>query len=358
MILIIGGGIIGTSIAYYLAQAGVKDVTLIEKEKMLGCGVTQYCSGGVRSQFTTRINILFSQDSLKLLNRLKNKIDYKKYGYLILDSDADAKERVKIQRQLGINSEYLTPEQIKKRFPYVNTGGIKSGSFYKNDGIADPAGLLEYFEKGAKKNGVEFQLETKVKRILKENSKAVGIETNKGKILADLVVLAAGVQSKELGKTIGLDIPIVDKRKYVLLIEGFDFDFPIIMEIPKGWYIKKEGKDALVGMSGKFEKQAYEKQAEITEEIIEASLLRVPQTEKGGIKKTLSSLSDETPDRHAIIDNSIPGLIIATGFSGHGFMHSPATGQIVASLVKGEKPIIDVSELKLKRSHIRESIAI
>ena len=185
-----------------------------------------------------------------------------------------------------------------------------------------------------------------------------GIKTAKGEMKADWVILAAGVQSRELGNTIGLHIPIVHRRKYVLVIQGFPFDFPLVMETPRGWYIKKEGEDALLGMSGKEEKVDFEKQNESTEETIEASLARVPALETHGIKKVLSSLSDETPDKHAIIDQSLPRLIIAAGFSGHGFMHSPVTGQIVTALVAGEKPVLDPSELKLQRSHLKETIAI
>ena len=345
MIIIIGGGIVGTAIAYYLSEARLKDITLIEKEKFLGTQVTQYCSGGVRHQFTTPINCQFSIESMKTINELADKIDYKKYGYLILDMKPGITEpRVKMQNELGIASEILTPAQIKERFPFINIDGVVSGSFYSEDGIADPAALLDYYEKGAKKNGVKFQMQTEVKS-LKD-------------LKADWVILAAGVQSKKLGKTVGLDIPIVDRRKYVFQIEGFNYDFPLVMEVPTGWYIKKEGEDALVGMSGKIESQAFEKQEESLEETIEASINRVPEVEQKGIKKTLSSLSDETPDKHAIIDSPLPGLIIATGFSGHGFMHSPATGKIVTAMVKGEKPIIDVLQLKLKREQIKETIAI
>jgi len=192
---------------------------------------------------------------------------------------------------------------------------------------------------------------------LKEEA-VIGIETNKGFIRSDKVILAAGPQSMELGKTIGIDIPIVHRRKYVLVIKGFDFDFPVTMEVPTGWYIKKEGADALVGMSGKDEKIDYQLQQQSVDETIEASVKRFPQTQESDVKKILSTMSDETPDKHAIIDDHIPGLIIATGFSGHGFMHSPAVGKVVASLVKGEKTSIDVSELKLNRKHIKEPIAI
>ncbi|MBU0502452.1 MAG: FAD-binding oxidoreductase [bacterium] len=359
MITIVGGGIVGTAIAYYLSEAGLKDITLIEKEKFLGTQVTQYCSGGVRHQFTTPINCKFSIESMKTINELAQQIDYKKYGYLILDMEEGITQpRVEMQNDLGIASEILTPAQIKERFPFINIEGVVSGSFYKEDGIADPAALLDYYEKGARKNGVVFEMDTKVIEVIKRDGEIKGIKTIKGEIEADWVILAAGVQSKELGKTIGLDIPIADKRKYVFQIEGFDYDFPLVMEVPTGWYIKKEGRDALVGMSGKVESQAFAKQEKSMEETIEASILRIPEVEQKGIKKTLSSLSDETPDKHAIIDNPLPGLIIATGFSGHGFMHSPATGKIVTNIVKGEKPIIDITKLRLKRQQIKETIAI
>lgn len=367
MIAIIGGGIIGTAIAYSLSRAGLKDIILIEKEKLLGAGVTQYCSGGVRHQFTTEINCKFSIESMKTLNALAKEIDYKKYGYLILDMEKEtAGPRVKMQNALGIMSELLPVKEIAKRFPFLSLDGVVEGSFYKEDGVADPAALLSYYEKEARKAGVKFLMETVVRGIsrdekgiaLRLRSGQVGIRTDKGEIKTDWVILAAGVQSKELGKTIGLDIPIVNRRKYVLMVDGFKDAFPLVMEIPTGWYIKKEGADALVGMSGKTEEKGLEKQAEAVEETVEASIRRVPALEKAGIKKVLTSLSDETPDKHAIIDMPIPGLIIATGFSGHGFMHSPATGQIVASMLKGEKPVIDAAELRLNRKLIKESIAI
>jgi sarcosine oxidase subunit beta len=356
MISIIGGGIIGASLAYYLSQAGVKDIVLYEKEKLLGTGATQYCSGGVRYQFSTPINVMFSMESFTELEKFD--IGLKHFGYLILDMENDSMPRVKMQNDLGVESQYLTPAEIKGRFPYINTDGVISGSFYKLDGIAEPAKLLEIYEKRSKVNGVRFKAGTEVKRIVKEGGTVVGIDTSEGFIRSDTVILAAGPQSGELGKTIGLDIPIVHKRKYVVVISGFNFDYPVTMEIPTGWYIKKEGEDALVGMSGKDEKIAYELQQESVDETIEASVKRFPQTEDSIVKKIMSTMSDETPDKHAIIDDHMPGLIIATGFSGHGFMHSPAVGKMVTSLIKKEKPKLDISELRLHRSHIKEPLAI
>ena len=355
-VIIIGGGIIGISIAYYLAEAKVKGVCLIEKEELLGTGVTQYCSGGIRTQFTTLINILFSIESLKELEG--KEIDFRKLGYLILDVQRDLRPKVKKQNEMGIASEYLSPHEVKVRFPYLNSKGIMSASFYGEDGIADPSLLLSVYERGAKEHGVKFMMGTEVKKIVRRKDTIIGVETEKEFIMAERVILAAGPQSRKIGELIGLDIPILLRRKYVGVVDGFDFDFPLIMEIPTGWYIKKEAKNMLMGMSGKEEEVAYSKQQESIDEIVETSVYRFPQTEKCGFQKVLSSLSDETPDKHAIIDDSIPGLIIATGFSGHGFMHSPAVGKVVTNLVKGEKAIIDISHLQLERENIKECIAI
>lgn len=356
MISIIGGGIIGTSIAYYLSKSGIKDIVLYEKEKLLGTGATQYCSGGVRYQFTTPINVKFSIASFPELEKFD--IGLKRYGYLILDMKDDSMPRVKMQNDLGVKSEYLKSADIKARFPYINIDGVISGSFHKLEGIAEPAKLLEIYEKEAKKNGVKFRLGVKAKKPVLKEGKVVGVETDEGFIPSDTVILAAGPQSNELGKTIGLDIPIVHRRKYVIVISGFDFDYPVTMEIPTGWYIKKEGEDALVGMSGKDEKIDFALQQESVDETIEASMKRFPQTENSSVKKVMSTMSDETPDKHAIIDDHIPGLIIATGFSGHGFMHSPAVGQVISDLIQKKKPKLDVSELRLQRKHIKEPIAI
>ena len=356
MITIIGGGIIGTGIAYYLSKAGIKDIVLYEKEKLLGTGATQYCSGGVRYQFSTEINVRFSIEAFPELEKFD--IGMHRYGYLILDMKDDSLPRVKMQNSLGVASEYLKPADIKARFPYIYIEGIKSGSFHKLDGIAEPAKLLELYEKGARKNGVRINTGVRVKKLVSDKGKVVGIETDIGSIATDTVILAAGPQSPELGKTIGLDIKIVPRRKYILAITGFDFDFPVTMEVPTGWYIKKEGVDALVGMSGKEEKIDYDRKEESVNETLEASIKRFPLTENSSIKKVNSTMSDETPDKHAIIDDHIPGLIIATGFSGHGFMHSPAVGKVVTALIKAQKPPIDISELKLHRKHIKEPIAI
>lgn len=355
-VIIIGGGIIGASVAYYLGRAKVEDVCLIEKEDLLGTGITQYCSGGIRSQFTTPVNILFSLESLK---ELKGKeIDFRKLGYLILDVREDSGPRVKMQNEMGIASEYLKAAEVKTRFPFLNAEGVISASFYSEDGIADPSLLLSIYERGAKTGGVRFIMGTGVKRIVKEKDTVVGVETEKEFIAAETVVLAAGAQSRELGEGIGLDIPLLPRRKYVGVIDGFDFDFPLIMEIPTGWYIKKETENMLVGMSGKEEEVPYSRKEESIDQTIEASLYRFPQTAECGLRKVLSSLSDETPDKHAVIDNSLPGLVVATGFSGHGFMHSPAAGKIVTNLIKGEKPVIDISHLRLNRENIKERIAI
>ena len=218
MIIIIGGGIVGAAIAYYLSSASLNNIILIEKEKLLGTAVTQYCSGGVRHQFTTEINCKFSIESMKKINALAKEIDYKKYGYLILDmKEGMSVPRVKMQNSLGIRSEALSVKQIKERFPFLNLKGVKSGSFFAEDGVADPAALLAYYEKGAKANGVKFLNETTVLSITKKEGKITGIKTDKGYFQSETVILSAGVQSRELGATIGIDIPIVHKRKYILV---------------------------------------------------------------------------------------------------------------------------------------------
>jgi sarcosine oxidase subunit beta len=357
-VVVIGGGIVGVSIAYHLSRAGIKDIVLFEREKMLGMGVTQYCSGGVRSQFTTSINVQFSKGSIGDFRSLAKTIGYQQCGYLILDAEADSLPRIKMQNELGIASEYLTVEKLKQSFPYLSTAGVKSASFFGEDGIADPASLIEYWYKQAVKNGVKFDFEASVEKLVEEKGRVLGVGVGGNVVRAEVVVLAAGIQSVELAKTVGIDIPILKRRKYIFMVEGLKFKHPLIMEIPTGWYIKPEGEDALIGMSGWEESFDYEKKDESLQETLAVTVKRIPQAENVRLKKTLSSMSDETPDKHAIIDNSRPGLIIATGFSGHGFMHSPATGKIVASLVKGEKPAIDVSALALKRKLNKELIAI
>jgi sarcosine oxidase subunit beta len=183
-VIIIGGGIIGGAIAHYAAKAGIMDITLLEKEKLLGTGATQYCSGGVRYQFSTPINVKFSIAAFPELE--KYDIGMHRYGYLILDMANDSMPRVKMQNDLGVKSEYLAPAQLKERFPYINADGVKSASFHKLDGIAEPAKLMELYEKGAKAGGVKIKTGVTVKKIIKEGGRVIGVETTEGIIKAYL----------------------------------------------------------------------------------------------------------------------------------------------------------------------------
>lgn len=359
MIVVIGAGIVGLSIAHHLSTQSRDKILLFEKEFQPGMGITQFCSGGIRCQFTSRVHINFSLRSLQLFDKLNETINFRKYGYLILDTETDAKKRVQSQRQLGVKTELIANDEALKKYPFLNLDRVKGITLYKEEGTADVSLLIDYYHKTAKDNGVEFVFGERIEEVLLNDNGAEGVLLKNGeKIFADKVVLACGIEINKFIEKLGIHVPLATKRKYVFLVDSFEFSYPVVLEHPKNWYIKKEGNDALVGMSGKLESIDYEKKEESMQETLEHTVFRVPSLENSSIKKMISSLSDETEDKHGVIDMPIPGFILASGFSGHGFMHSPAIGQAVTDLVMGKEPVLDISDLKLNRSVPRESFVI
>src|SRR3990172_3677605 len=147
-VVVIGGGVMGASVAYHLAARGVKDIVLLEREEFFGQGATGRCAGGVRYQFATEVNIRLSLASLPMLERfpeeLGQEVDYRKCGYLfLLDNDQDIKtfkRNVALQNRLGVQTEWLTGEEIRKRLPLMRLDDIQSGTWNAKDGLCDPNG--------------------------------------------------------------------------------------------------------------------------------------------------------------------------------------------------------------------------
>ena len=362
-VVIIGGGVIGVSIAYHLAMKRVGRIILLEKGQ-LGEGSTSRCVGGIRTQFSTEINILFSLESIKTFERFEEEFginpEFKRIGYLFLATTelemGVFKENIKLQRKLGIPVELLNPDEIKARWPYLRVDDILGGTFCPWDGYAGPNEVLSGFVSGAKKAGVGIYEGTEVLGILLSKGKVNGVKTKREEISTPIVVNAGGPFASVIGEMAGVKIPVKPLRRQIFITAPFHLTnqtIPLTIDFHRGWYFRRE-VDGLL-LSGPLDNEPsfnlgidYEAMAETSENAI----YRVPALERAHIARGWAGLYEISPDHHAILGKvpEVEGFILANGFSGHGFQHSPAVGKVIAELiVEGKPTTIDISPLSIER---------
>ncbi len=362
-IVIIGGGVIGVSIAYHLALKKAGRIILLEKGQ-LGEGSTRRCVGGIRSQFSTEINIFFSLESIKTFERFEEEFgtnpEFKRIGYLFLATTELEmrvfKENIKLQRKFGIPVELLNPDEIKARWPYLRVDDILGGTFCPWDGYAGPNEVLSGFVSGAKKAGVRIYEGTEVLGISLSKGKVNGVKTKREEISTPIVVNAGGPFASAIGEMAGVKIPIKPLRRQIFITAPFHLTnqaIPLTIDFHKGWYFRQE-VDGLL-LSGPLDSEPsfnlgidYEAMAETSENAI----YRVPILERARIARGWAGLYEISPDHHAILGKvpEVEGFILANGFSGHGFQHSPAVGKVITELiVEGKATTIDISPLSIER---------
>ncbi len=363
-IIIIGGGIMGASTAYHLVERGCKNVILLEKEEFHGQGATGRCAGGVRYQFSTEINILLSKISLPMIERfheeLGQEVDFQKVGYLFLlnnEKDIATFERnLKLQHSLGVKTEWLNGDEVRRRLPMMNLQDITKATFNNNEGLVDPNGLVMGYINAAKKLGAMDFNSVEVTGLKLVSGKVSGVITTQGNIDAPIVINCAGPWAGKITKMAGFDIPITPLRRQMLVttpIQGIPKDFPMVIDFAQSLYFHREGDGLLTGMSNKNEKPGFNQNVDPDFELVnlEHSIERMPMLEKAGLASHWAGLYEVTPDAHPIFGKTpIDGLFLVGGFSGHGFMHGPVAGKLMSEIVlDGEFKTLDVSMLDLAR---------
>ncbi len=362
--VIIGGGIIGMAVAYYLAKANYGKIILLEKEVLLGAGATSKAAGGIRAQFSTKVNIEMSMLSEKIFARFKeetgNTAIFDQVGYMFLlqsDSELESfKHSYQLQKSLGLAVQWLEKDQISQFAPHISLEGVKAATLCLQDGLGDPHEFLSGYEKAARRLGVEIELETSVMSIEHVEGEVRSVATNKGTIKTDLVINCTGPQASLIGKMVGLDIPIEPVRRQIVTTGELSFitqNIPMVVDVKSGLYFHKESKGLLLGWADRSVEPSFDISIdpEYTDTILEKALERIPQLEEAEIANEWAGLYETTPDHHAIISrhNQVQGFITCAGFSGHGFMHAPAAGILVAELVTRNEPSIDISTLSAER---------
>ncbi|SDG92490.1 sarcosine oxidase subunit beta [Lentzea fradiae] len=360
-VVVIGGGVMGSSIAFHLAEAGVRDVVVVEKDE-LGSGSTCKAAGGVRAQFSDELNIRLGARSLELFRRFPQRpgqeIDLHQVGYLFLlssDDDVTAFERnVDLQNSLGVPSRMVTAEEARRMSPLIETDGLLAAAFSPDDGHCTPESVVLGYATAARRFGARFCTRTAVRSIVGTGSDSFRVETGRGSVSTPTVVCAAGAWSREIGAMVGVDLPVSPLRRQVMFTEPLpelhDQVTPFTIDFDSTFYFHREGPGLLFGMSDPDETPGFK--LDVSDawlpRLTEAIGRRAPRLLDVGVRTGWAGLYEVTPDHNALI-GSAGRFFYATGFSGHGFLQGPAVGEVVRDLVLGREPFVDVSALDASR---------
>ena len=362
--VVVGGGVMGASIAYHLAERGARDIVLLEKEAFLGTGATGRCAGGVRYQFATEINVRLSLESLPVFEHFEEifnqVIDYQQYGYLFLltrESDITTfQQNIAVQHSLGVDTKWLEGDEIRRRLPIMRLDNVLAGTYNRNEGTVDPNGVVMGYINAAKRLGALTYTDVNVTGINATNGKVTSIETDHGTISTPIVVNAAGPWAAIIGQMAGVPIPITPVRRQWLTttpLPEISTDFPFVIDFAQSLYFHREGQGLLTGMSNPDEQPGFDQNVDPEWELthMEAAAARLPILENAGLVSRVAGLYEVTPDAHPIFGKTpVDGFYICSGFSGHGFMHGPISGKLLAEIIlEGKASSLDVDLLDLAR---------
>ena len=365
--VLIGGGIVGSSIAYHLVAAGCKDVLVLERENSQGKGSTGKSMGGVRAQFSTPVNIQMSLYAIPFYasfeERLGHPCDYRPQGYLFCaTSDKHlAYLRANFEKQVAMGLRQVrlvSGDEIRGMYPLLRGDDIVGGSFCPTDGFVDPYSAMIGFMTWSADHGAALWKNAEVKAIARRGG-SFEIATRREMISARVVVNCAGAWSAEIAKMVGIDLPVEPLRRMLVPTEPFDqfpHTAPMIIDMSNGFHFRPEARGFLLAWNDPEEAPGYKTDFEpaFIEKILTRAADRVPIFENLPVnpKRAWAGLYEMTPDHHPILGESpeVPGFFFANGFSGHGVMHAPATGKILSDLVlTGKTDLIDASLLNFSR---------
>ena len=366
-IVLIGGGIVGSSIAYHLVAAGGKNVLVIERETAQGRGSTGKSMGGVRAQFSTPVNIQMSLYSIPFYasfeERLGYPCDYRPQGYLFCATSEKhmAYLRANYEKQVAMglkNVRLVADDEIRTQFPQLRADDIVGGSFCSTDGFVDPNSAMVGFMTWASDHGAMLWKNAEVIKISRRNG-TFEVTTARDTVSTPTVVNCAGPWAAGIAKMVGVELPVEPLRRMLVPTESFDqfpHTAPMIVDMSNGFHFRPESRGFLFAWNDPEEVPGYKTDFDpaFIEKILTRAADRVPVFENVAVnpKRAWAGLYEMTPDHHPILGESpeVPGFFFANGFSGHGVMHAPATGKILSDLIfTGNTDLIDASLLNFSR---------
>ena len=354
--IIIGAGVVGTSVAFHLAKAGCRDVVVLERS-YIGSGSTEKCPGGIRQQFASEANVRLSMESVRFYARFLEETgqaaDFRQRGYVILAGTAEEMDafgaNVRLQRQMGLAVELLAPDDVAELVPALNLEGVLGATFCPTDGYADPYSVVNGFASAARRMGVRIVEDTEVTGLMSAGGRVRGVVTAGEHLEAPVVIDTAGPYAGVVAGMADVDVPVSPVRRHVFITEPVfsrgsrirrlgRADLPMVIDFHTGFWFRPEGACIIFGMRDPGQSPGFDIDVDwsfLTETLAVVACRRLPVLDEIGISRAQAGLHADTPDRNAILGEApgARGLYLACGFSGHGFMHAPAVGRLVADLV-------------------------
>jgi len=358
-VVVIGGGVMGASAAFHLAEAGERGVLLLERGQ-LASGSTSRAAGGVRAQFSDELNIRLGARSLEAFadfgRRPGAEIDLRRAGYLFVltrPEDVETFERsIALQNSLGVPSRLVSPSEARDLCPLLEVDDVLAAAWSPEDGHATPEAVVQGYAAGARRCGAEIATGVEVTGVeLAEGAgsspaRISAVLTSAGRVETSVVVCCAGAWSAPVGAMAGVELPVEAVERRVRFTGGFDGlpdELPMTIDFATGFYFHREGPGLLMGIAGGGE--------DVETALAEAAERRAPAVARAPLRGGWSGLYEMSPDHNALIGEAphVERFLYATGFSGHGFLQGPAVGEIVRDLVLRRDPFVDIAPLSAER---------
>jgi len=375
-VVVIGGGVAGCSVAYHLAKFGWKDTVLLERDQLTS-GTTWHAAGLVGQLGATTTITKLRKYSLNLYKELEKKTELstglKQNGAITV---ASSKERLQeLLRQatsaqlFDVDVEILDKQKVKNLYPVINDKDIYGGVYMPEDGQADPVGVTNVLAKAAKMEGAKIFEKTPVTKILVKDKKIIGVETSKGKINCEYVVLATGMWSRQIGEDIGVSIPLYPNEHFYIItepIKDLPKNLPVLRDYNNCLYLKEDAGKILVGIFEPGAKNAFKEKGIVPndfsfgefpddfdhfEPYLEKSFHRLPLLEKAGIRKFFSGPESFTPDTQYLLGETaeVKNLYTCCGFNSIGIASSGGAGRVTAEWMINGYMNEDLYSLDIKR---------
>jgi sarcosine oxidase subunit beta len=365
-VVIVGAGIMGVSTAYHLARRRAGRIVVLERDDVCS-GSTALASGGIRHQYANRIGIELTRHSIETYERFQDEFgvdpQFRQHGYLILVTTAaehaQAEQNVALQRGLGVDVTLLSPDDVHRRYPYLATSDLRGATWSPRDGYADPHLATTAIAARARDLGVTIRTGSEVTGFARAPARVDGVETRDGAVSAPIVVIATGAWSGSVGALAGVELPVTPLRRSKFITAPFPFEkipaaTPFVIDPHLGISIRREGAGILMGIGRREEAGSFSTALDwsLAEPLVERAVRRAPVLADARLMRTWTGLYEMTPDQTGIVSAvpGVAGLHVIAGFSGHGFMHGPIAGQLMAELiVDGRATTLDIAPLELGR---------
>jgi glycine/D-amino acid oxidase-like deaminating enzyme len=348
--VVVGGGVVGAAALHYLVELGCARPVLVERDT-LGSGSTGHCAGGVRTLFSDELNAQIGLESIRRFQRFEDdvgaELDLRLHGYLFLLDRRDDVDRfeasLELQHRLGIDTELIPPEAALELVPQLDVDGVIACAHNRLAGYLTPDLAVQGYAQKAARGGAAIEQSCAATRIVVEDGCVAGVETSRGPISTERVILTAGIWSRELAATAGVDVPVTPERRFMFFTEAapsFPHELPLTIDFSTSFYFHREGDGLALGG-----------REQTIEELAPNAVRRLPVVAELGIQSSWWGYYEMSPDHNALIGATVEpeGLVYATGFSGHGFQQGPVVGEHLARLALGLEPVFDLSGFGLER---------